>query len=114
MDSSLLKTLLSSAKSIAKESNASDKDVKSVLTSALPYLMAGKKTTAAQNNTVSKETGIDVSAVTSIITAALPYVKETLKNVDTDKVASAVSKVATPDNLKKAADLAGKLLKNKK
>ena len=43
MDTSLLKSVLSSATSIAKETKSTDKDVKSVLTSALPFMMAGKK-----------------------------------------------------------------------
>ena len=109
----LMKTLLSSVPSIAKDSKASDKDVKSVLTSALPYLMSGKGTTAEQNNALAKETGIDAKSVSSIVSSALPYVKDALKKVDTDKVSSVISKVATEDNLKKAADLAGSFFKKK-
>jgi len=114
MDTSLLKTLLSSVSDIAKDSKSSDKDVKDVLTSALPYLLTGKETTKEENTAVSKKTGIDEKSVSSIVNAAMPYIKKALKDVDTDKISSAVSSVVTPENLKKAAGIAGKLLKKDK
>ena len=76
---SLLSMLLTSSNTneISQKSGASQQDVGSVLTSALPMLLGGK----SENSTakaVSKDTGINLNTILSILTAAAPLLQQLL------------------------------------
>ena len=110
--SALLKSVLSSANlsDIVKTSGSSEKDVSSVLTSALPALAKNLKLTDSETKEVSKETGVDVNQIAKIITAALPTIKEALKDVDLNDV---LKNVKAEDITKAASALSGLLGKKK-
>ena len=74
--SSLLTDLLSggNVKEISKESGATQKDVKSVLSAALPLIAEGNPS-EEQTREVAQKTGVDLSKVIKIITAALPLLQ---------------------------------------
>ena len=69
--SSLLTDLLSggNVKEISKESGATQKDVKNVLSAALPLIAEGNPS-EEQTREVAQKTGVDLSKVIKIITAA--------------------------------------------
>lgn len=67
----ITKSLLTTAnvKAISGQSGATQTQVKSVLTSALPALLSGKKTSASE---ISKETGVSKAKTNGILSAAAP------------------------------------------
>ncbi|MBO4765872.1 MAG: hypothetical protein J5532_01065, partial [Lachnospiraceae bacterium] len=67
----ITKSLLTSAnvKAISGESGATQTQVKSVLTAAIPSILGGKKTSADE---ISKETGVSKAKTNGILSAAGP------------------------------------------
>ncbi|MBR5712982.1 MAG: hypothetical protein IKX54_05235 [Lachnospiraceae bacterium] len=67
----ITKSLLTTAnvKAISGQSGATQTQVKSVLTNALPALLSGKKTSAAE---ISEETGVSKAKTNGILSAAAP------------------------------------------
>lgn len=72
---------------ISQKSGASQQDVSSVLTSALPLLLGGKSEKATAKE-VSKNTGLNLNTILSILAAAAPLLQSLLGGGSGDQASS--------------------------
>lgn len=113
--SKIEKSLLSkeTISAIAKKTGGSDKDVKSIIETALPMLLGGEKDVKTASKAVAKKSGTDADLTKTVLILLLPMLLKKLGKKDDDDDKDESSLLGTLLQSSDIGDLAGSLLGGK-